>query len=150
MKSKKVSRDIPIAELTLRKYGRPHNLEKRELIKRICLSIGLLQPGDSRDVITDVLQVMIDTKKAIDCEEVVRLVKKNRTKYKLKQLGVAASNIRRQLKRLRDIFMVEKVANNYRIAEGETLTNLYNDKIKQFYLQSIVERVGEYFEALEK
>ena len=53
--SQKVSRDIPLAEITLRRYEKPYDLKDRELVKKVCLSLGLLQPGDSRDVIVDVL-----------------------------------------------------------------------------------------------
>ena len=51
-------KDIPLSEITLRKYEKPANLEKRELIRKICLSLGLLQLGDSRDVIVDILMVL--------------------------------------------------------------------------------------------
>ena len=51
--SQKVSRDIPLAEITLRRYEKPYDLNSRELVKKVCLSLGLLQPGDSRDVIVD-------------------------------------------------------------------------------------------------
>jgi len=47
----KVSIDTPLAEITLRKYESPKGLEKRELVRKLCLSLGLLQPGDSRDVV---------------------------------------------------------------------------------------------------
>ena len=68
-----------------------------------------------------------------------------RKKSKLKLHGIASSNIRRQIKRLRDLYLVEKVANNYRITENEKLSNIYKDKIEQFLLTSIKERVSEYF-----
>ena len=54
----KISKDIPLAEITLRKYEKPTNLKGRDLVRKLCLSIGLLQPGDSRDVIVDILNVM--------------------------------------------------------------------------------------------
>ena len=41
----------PLAEITLRKYETPYKLGKRELAKKICLSLGLLQTSDNRDVI---------------------------------------------------------------------------------------------------
>ena len=41
----------PFSELTLRKYEKPFRSSGRELVKKLCLSIGLLQPGDGRDVI---------------------------------------------------------------------------------------------------
>ena len=36
-------KDIPLSEITLRKYEKPVGLEKRELVRKICLSLGLLQ-----------------------------------------------------------------------------------------------------------
>ena len=62
-KHKIISKDIPLAEITLRKYERPANLSERELVRKLCLSVGLLQPGDSRDVVVDVLGVLIKAKK---------------------------------------------------------------------------------------
>lgn len=146
--AKSVSKEIPLAEITLRKYEKPYNLKGRDLIKKICLSIGLLQPGDSRDVVVDVLQVILESKKELTSEEVEKAVISNRKKNKLQMLGIAPSNIRRQLKRLRDIYLVEKVANNYRINENAKLSDIFAEKIEQFYLKTIVERVKEYFDAL--
>ena len=55
--SKTISKDIPLAEITLRRYEKPYNLQKRELIRKLCLSIGLLQPGDSRDIIVEKTEI---------------------------------------------------------------------------------------------
>ncbi|MAG19835.1 hypothetical protein CL618_00165, partial [archaeon] len=66
----KISRDIPLAEITLRKYEKPFKASKRDLIKKICLSTGLLQPGDSRDVVVDVLQALIESNDALTSEDV--------------------------------------------------------------------------------
>jgi hypothetical protein len=150
MQNKRVSRDTPLAEITLRKYERPNNLPKRDLMKKICLSIGLLQPGDSRDVIIDVLHVLLDTKNPIDSEEVQKKVIEYRTIAAVPLLGIAPSNIRRQLKRLRDMLFVEKIGKLYRINENEELDVLFEEKIKKFYLPSIVSRVQEYFKELKK
>ena len=67
---KTISKDTPLAEITLRKYEQPNNLIQRELIKKICLGLGLLQPGDSRDVIVDVLLVLINSKEALSSEKI--------------------------------------------------------------------------------
>ena len=61
--TQKVSRDIPLAEITLRRYEKPYDLNDRELVKKVCLSLGLLQPGDSRDVVVDVLSVLLNKEK---------------------------------------------------------------------------------------
>jgi len=149
MKEKKVSKDTPLAEITLRKYERPYNLSERELVKKICLSIGLLQPGDSRDIIVDILYVLVKEKKELNSKDIEEKVKASRKRHKLQMLGAAPSNIRRQLKRLKDIFIIESVRNKYRLTEKLTLEEIFEDKIEKFYLQSIVERVKDYFRALK-
>ncbi|MFH0700918.1 MAG: hypothetical protein V2A62_00610, partial [Candidatus Woesearchaeota archaeon] len=57
----KISRDTPLVELTLRRYEKP-SVSGRELVRKFCLSMGLLQPGDSRDVMVDVLYVLLQAK----------------------------------------------------------------------------------------
>ena len=99
-------REIPLNEITLRKYEKPYDSSKRELIRKICLSIGLLQPGDSRDIVVDILLSLENSRKnkeEITSLEVKELVRKIRKENSLDERGLAESNIRRQLKRLRDL-----------------------------------------------
>jgi len=148
---KTISTDSPLAEITLRKYEKPSKLSSRELVRKFCLSLGLLQPGDSRDVIVDILQVLLEAqakKKVLSSEEIRYEATKNRSKRKLALHGVTSSNIRRQILRLRDLFIVEKVANNYRINENDSITNIFEEKIKRYYLESIQTRVKEYAKAI--
>jgi len=150
MVKKTVSKDIPLAELTLRKYEKPSSeATQREIIKKLCLSIGLLQPGDSRDVVVDIFHVLIDSKNELNSDEIQERVIEYRKKNKLVLNGIAQSNIRRQLRRLRELFLVEKIANRYRIAENEKLHNLFEERIKKYYLPSILSRVEDYFKALK-
>ncbi len=149
MQKKLVSKDTPLAEITLRKYERPGELQKRDLIKKICLSIGLLQPGDSRDIIVDIFHVLLESKEPLQAEELQKLVIEYRKKRKLELKGVATSNIRRQVRRLRELFLVEKIKNEYRIAENDQIHHIFEEKIKKFYIQNIVERVEEYFKLLK-
>jgi DNA-binding transcriptional ArsR family regulator len=147
-----ISRDVPLAELTLRRYERPSDLQGRELVRKLCLSLGLLQPGDSRDVIVDVLQALLNarkTKEHLNSDQVREKVIELRTQHNLPQLGIAQSNIRRQLKRLKDIFLVEANANNYRIAEFASLTELFKEKGESFLLNSILQRVNEYVKKVD-
>ncbi len=149
---KTISKDIPLGEITLRRYEKPNAFKERELLRKICLSIGLLQPGDSRDVIVEVFQTMLNSsrnKKMLSSGEVTMEVINLRKRYNLPLKGVAESNIRRQLKRLRDLFLVEKVSNMYRITEWESPSIIFNEKIEKFYLESIISRVKEYFNQLK-
>ena len=146
--AKTISKEIPLAEITLRRYEKPSKLSDRELVRKLCLSIGLLQPGDSRDVIVDILHVLLKAKKQkklLSSEEIEKEVIDSRKRQKLVLHGIASSNIRRQIKRLRDLFLVEKIKNSYRITEFEELSVIFEEKIEKFYLKSIVDRVKEYF-----
>src|SRR3989338_8772372 len=108
MTRKIVSKDTPLAEITLRKYEKPSSdMHKRDIIKKLCLSVGLLHPGDSRDIIVDIFHVLIESKDTLDSEEVQKRVIEYRKKRNLVLKGVAQSNIRRQLRRLRELFLVE-------------------------------------------
>ncbi len=150
--AKTVSRDNPLNELTLRKYEKPYNLSRRELVKKLCLSMGLLQPGDSRDVIVDVLFALLESKKGkkeLTTEEIKANVVQLRKEEKLAMLGIAPSNIRRQIKRLREINFAEKVRTRYRIAEGTTLTNIFEDKIERYAIPSTIDRVKEYLREVD-
>ena len=146
----KISKDTPLAELTLRKYEKPYEMSKRDLIRKICLSTGLLQPGDSRDVIVDIFQILLETKQEMSCEEIREAVVEKRKQEKRGLHGIAPSNIRRQVKRLRDLYFVEKIRNNYRIHENEELSILFTEKIEKFYLAAIISRIKEYLQELQK
>lgn len=144
--------DTPLSEITLRRYEKPYNLTRRELVRKLCLSLGVLQPGDSRDVIVDVLFVLLDAKKEkkeLSSDEVQRQVIEYRKQEGLDELGTAASNIRRQIRRLREIFIVEKVKNNYKITEFINLSETFENKIEKFLVQSIIRRVKEYLEEID-
>ena len=119
MKRQTVSKEVPLAEITLRKYEKPYNLKGRDLVKKLCLSLGILQPGDSRDVVVDVLQVLLKHKK-LTSTEIEEKVIESRKSQKLPPIGVASSNIRRHIKRLKDprVSFIENTGNSYRITEN--------------------------------
>ena len=152
-KQKTISKEIPLAEITLRRYEKPSNLSERELVRKICLSIGLLQPGDSRDVVVDVFHVLVKAKKeqqSLTSDEICARVIEERKKLRLQMLGIASSNIRRQVKRLKDSLLVEKRLNAYRITEHNSLHELFEEKIEKFLLPSITSRIKEYLKKLEE
>ncbi len=148
----KISRDTPLAEITLRRYEKP-TMGERELVRKLCLSLGLLQPGDSRDVMVDVLHQLLmarQRREELHSEEVKNLVMSYRKKNGLPMLGIASSNIRRQLKRLKDLHLIETNANLYRIAEWNNVTEIFEEKIHNFVLQSVVSRVRDYVKKVDE
>jgi hypothetical protein len=146
----KVTHETPLSEITLRRYEKPNNLSPRELVRKVCLSVGLLQPGDSRDIIVDILLVLLEHKDGLTSREVEENVISYRQEKKLPLKGIAGSNIRRQLKRLRDVFLIEKRSAKYVIKTDETLDEIFTERIMKFYLDSIVSRIKEYFKIAEE
>ncbi len=150
---KTISRDFPLSELTLRRYEKPYSMPRRELIRKICLSVGLLQPGDSRDIVVDVFHVLLNAskeKKLLGSEDIQKQTIDLRKKANLPLKGIASSNIRRQLKRLRELSLAEKIKNDYRITEFENINILFEEKIEKYYLAAIIKRVQEYFQELKQ
>jgi len=148
----KISRDTPLVELTLRRYEKP-SVNGRELVRKFCLSIGLLQPGDSRDVMVDVLYVLLQAKgrkEELHSEEVKNKVIEVRKGMNLPMLGIASSNIRRQLKRLKDLYLVETNANLYRITEFGNLNEIFEEKVENFVLTQVMSRVKEYMKKIDE
>jgi hypothetical protein len=147
-----VVKDLPLSEITLRKYERPYDSSRRELIRKVCLSLGLLQPGDSRDIIVDMLMVLEDSrtkKEWLNSFEIRDLVQSKRKEHSLEEKGLAESNIRRQLKRLRDAMLVDKQENKYRLSEFEPLGHIFEQKIEKFLIPQTVERIKEYLGRLD-
>ena len=145
-------KDLPLSEITLRKYEKPIGLEKRELVRKVCLSLGLLQLGDSRDVIVDILMVLNDAnskREDLVSEEIGKRVAEVRKKYSLETKGLAESNIRRQLKRLRDAMLIERSGNNYYLTEHLSLKEIFENNIERFVIPQILERVKEYLGELD-
>jgi len=149
----KIVAERPLAEIILRKYELPQKIKERELVKKLCLSMGLLQPGDSRDVVVDVLHVLLKSRKRrklMNVSEIERKVIQNRKLHRVQMLGVASSNIRRQIKRLRNLLIVDKIKSSYRISEFMPLQQLFSQKIEAVILPNITRRINEYLQRADE
>ncbi|MBI2451853.1 hypothetical protein HYV50_02110 [Candidatus Pacearchaeota archaeon] len=146
-------KELPLLEITLRRYEKPYESTHRDLIRKVCLSLGLLQPGDSRDIIVDLLLVLEEARKQknwLNSFEIRNKIEQIRKENSLENKGLAESNIRRQLKRLRDIMLVDKLENKYRLSEFETLAEIFRIKIESFIIPQTIERIKEYLGKLEE
>ena len=147
-----MAQETPLGEITLRKYEKPYSSSPRELMKKICLSLGLLQPGDSRDIIVDMLLILEEARKekiwlsSFDIRDKIEL---HRKKNFLESKGLAESNIRRQLKRLRDALLLDKQENQYRISEFAPLSELFETKVERFLIPQTIDRIKDYLEKLK-
>ena len=143
-------REIPLSDITLRKYEKPFRLEGRELVRKLCLSLGLLQPGDTRDVIVDIFYVLIKAKQPIESKEIEERTTFFRKENKLEVKGITPANVRRQLRRMKEMMIIDKKGKQYSLTEGESLKNIFEEKIRKFYIEPISERVGEYCSYVDK
>jgi len=146
-------RDIPLGEITLRKYEKPYDSSRRELVRKVCLSLGLLQPGDSRDIIVDIMLVLDEARKQrawLNSFAIKDKVEILRIENSLESKGLAESNIRRQLKRLRDAMLIDKKENQYRISEFSSLSEIFEVKIEKFLIPQTIERIKEYLGKLDE
>lgn len=144
--------DLPLGEITLRKYEKPYDSSKRELVRKVCLSLGLLQPGDSRDIIVDILLVLEEARKErkkLSSFEIRDKVESVRKQNSQDSKGMAESNIRRQLKRLRDMMLVDKSENLYNLSEFSSLSEIFELKIEKFLIPQTIDRIKEYLGKLE-
>jgi hypothetical protein len=132
----------PFDEIVLRLYPKP-NASGRELVKKACLGCGLLNPQDSRDVIVDVLNVLIIANKNEEWLTSKEIELRTIETRKYENLSkTSASNIRRILKVLKDYEFIIRVNAKYRINGSlkDCFQNLVDVRINK-----IIERNKEYF-----
>jgi len=142
LKGKRVFRDIPVIEVTLRKFEKPSG-DFDECLRRFCMSVGLLQPGDSRDIIVDILKLLIKARNSR------KLVKTSRLNELIQgKRGGTPPNLRRHLRRLRELGLVEKIKGGYRLREFMSLSELVKELITYLVTPSL-DRIMEYAEFLD-
>jgi len=164
--AKKSLKDIPLQEITLRKYEIPTALDDRELARKFLLSIGMLQPGDSRDIVVDIFHYLLVQQKSSCVSPVLedqtqgRVDKGGKAPYgaTFEQLsaelegkpGASQPNIRRQLRRLKEIKLIDSRGDAYRIVESGQIAELINNYLEQFIVTPTLSRIKQYAVALEQ
>ena len=93
--------------------------------------------------------MLLEAKEPLTARDIEKRVIDSRENAKAPMLGVAPSNIRRQILRLRELFIIEKVVSTYRIRENQKLEQIFEEHVERYYLQSITKRVKEYLSAVD-
>lgn len=141
---KRALKDLPLQEITLRKYEEPSKLGGRDLSKKFLLSIGLLNPGESRDVIVDIFELLLVVKKDKQFLQIENFLEKLKDRP-----GASAPNVRRQLRRLKELKLIEKLPEGYRITEFGELKPIIANYVSEFLVTPALDRVKQYAEALD-
>lgn len=152
-------KDIPLQEITLRKYEVPTTLENRELARKFLLSIGMLQPGDSRDIIVDIYYTILrrhkqqggDAALALAKEDTNGFVSVSDVENALEgKKGASKPNIRRQLRRLTEVKLIKKQGGKYTPTENGKVSDIVENYLEMFVVKPTVERIKQYAEKLDK
>ena len=101
----------------------------------------------------DVFHVLLKARQEreeLHSEEVKNKVMTLRKSLNLPMLGIASSNIRRQLKRLKDLHLIETNANLYRITEWNSISEIFEDKVENFIIKSVMSRVKDYVQKIDE
>ncbi len=143
--ARKVFKDIPVIDVHIRKFEKPDNFSLNVLMRKFCISMGLLQPGDGRDSIVDLLTLFYKAgrvKRYLTIEEVYKFM------LGLEKSGTAQSNVRRNILRLKDLGFIDRTGNGYRIREWLSFHGLVSEFTK-FKVEPVLERIKEYAKALD-
>ncbi len=133
-------KEVPLSEITLRKFEKPYG-DADELLRKFCISVGILQPGDSRDSVVGVLGVLLEAGKGrryLTSEEFA------------KSVAVSKPNLRRHLRRLAQLGIVEKRENRYRIREFLTLREILVGYTRPFLVDTAFSRILEYADCIDR
>ncbi len=142
---RKVFKDIPLDEIKLRRFEKPSSTNLKELSRKFLISIGLLQPGDGRDIISNIFYDFIVAAKNKEYIEINDLIKKYSNFD-----GGTPNNIRRHIKRLKDMKLIERTTYGYRITEFMPLKELFNELLIDRYIMPILNRIDEYADLIDK
>lgn len=131
----KVHKEVPINEITLRKFEKPYGGIDTAL-RKFLMSVGLLQVGESRDDIVKIFKTLL-----LSRHEILQ------TKEIRERTNTSPSNTRRHLRRLKSLGLIEKIGSGYRISEGKNLVELVSDMTSP--IKSALGRIKDYAEYIE-
>ena len=139
-------KDRPLSGISLNEFERPTN-DYNTNLRRFCISLGLISPGESRIAMVYILDVLLKCRKrnpeGLDSYEII----KNLYKKKVK---IVYANILRDLRKLMAVGLVEKRNSLYRIKENMKLDEIISDFIKPYIIDRMLNKIEEYARSIDK
>ncbi len=139
-------RDRPLSGISLNEFEKPTN-DYNTNIRRLCISLGLVRPGESRIAVVYILDILLKARKkrpsGIDSYEIVKEL------YK-KKVRIVYANILRDLRKLISIGIVEKRNNLYRVRENMRLNEIIAEFVKPYIIDRTLGKIEEYAKAVER
>jgi DNA-binding transcriptional ArsR family regulator len=141
---KKVFNDKPLCEVTLRRFEKPGDENLKELCRKFLISIGLLQTGDGRDIISEIFYSFVACAKNNEYLPIDLIIRKFNDLD-----GGTPNNIRRHILRLKEYGLIERTDYGYRLTEFMGLKELFKQGIIKEFVEPSVNRIIEYCEKID-
>ena len=141
---KRVFKDTPLDSITLRRFEAPYDNNLNDTCRKFLISIGLLQIGDSRDIINELFYQFILANKDkiyLPIDKIIKVFEKWQ--------GGTSSNIRRHLRRLKELNIIEKTPNGYRIIEFKPLNEIFKENIVDQLISPTIKRINDYAQKID-
>ena len=142
---KKLYRDVPLSGISLNEFERP-GADYFTNLRRFCISLGVISPGESRLGIVNILDILLKAKKkdagGLDSKQIVKELYETDTQ-------IVYANILRDLRKLIAVGIVEKRGNRYRIRENMPLKDILDSFIRPYVIDRIMNRISEYADVID-
>jgi hypothetical protein len=139
-------KDRPLSGISLNEFERPTN-DYNTNLRRFCISLGLISPGESRIAIVYLLDILLKARKknpeGLESYELTKELYKRKVK-------IVYANILRDLRKLIAVGLVEKRNNLYRIKENLKLNEIISSFIKPYIIDRILSKIEEYAKSIDK
>lgn len=143
---KRLYKDKPLAGISLNEFEKP-GTDYMTNLRRFCISLGVISPGESRVAIVHILDLLLRTKKSnpdgLDSYTLTQEL------YK-KDIKIVYANILRDVRKLISVGVVERRENRYRIKENLRLKELLDSFIKPYIIDRVLNRISEYAERIDE
>ncbi len=136
----------PLFSIELNEFEKPTGNYEIDL-KRLAISLGLMRPGDSREAIVSLLDILLKSRK--EKPEGLTSVEITAKLYE-RQKTIVYANILRDLRKMIALGLVEKIDNKYRIKENMSLQEIFSKIIRPYIIDRVLSKINEYAEAVEK
>ncbi len=139
-------KDRPLAEISLKEFEKPTS-DYITNLRRLCISLGVVSPGESRIAIVYILDILIKARekkqKSLDSYAVVKELYRRNVK-------IVYANVLRDIRKLISVGLVEKRDNGYRIKENLPINEILKTFIKPYIVDKIFNRIIEYADAIDR
>jgi Fe2+ or Zn2+ uptake regulation protein len=144
--TERLYKDRPLSGISLNEFERPTN-DYNTNIRRLCISLGLVRPGESRIAIVYILDILLKARKkrpnGMDSYEIIKEL------YK-KKVRIVYANILRDLRKLISVGIVERRNSFYRVRENMKLDEIMTSFVKPYIIDRTLSKIEEYAKAVEK